>query len=63
MRSITRLVTDGERSASARTRRALYAFVVEGLLSVLAGDIQRLGRLTEFFVSANGYSMVSALGV
>ena len=41
----------------------LYAFVVEGLLSVLAGEISVLDRLVEFFVRANGYSLVSALGV
>jgi ABC-2 type transport system permease protein len=41
----------------------LYAFVVEGLLSALAGEISVLDRLVEFFVRANGYSLVSALGV
>jgi ABC-2 type transport system permease protein len=41
----------------------LYAFVVEGLLSALAGEISILDRVVEFFVRANGYSLVSALGV
>jgi ABC-2 type transport system permease protein len=41
----------------------LYAFVVEGLLSALAGEISMLDRLVEFFVRANGYSLVAVLGV
>ena len=41
----------------------LYAFVVEGLLSALAGEITLLDRLVEFFVRANGYSLVAVLGV
>ena len=41
----------------------LYAFVVEGLLSALAGEISVLDRLVEFFVRANGYSLVAVLGV
>jgi ABC-2 type transport system permease protein len=41
----------------------LYAFVVEGLLSALAGEISLLDGVVEFFVRANGYSLVAALGV
>ena len=41
----------------------LYAFVVEGLLSALAGEISVLDRLVEFFVRANGYSLAAVLGV
>jgi ABC-2 type transport system permease protein len=40
----------------------LYALVVEGLLSALAGEISVLDRLVEFFVRANGYSLVTVLG-
>ena len=41
----------------------LYAFVVEGLLSALAGEISLLDGLVEFFLRANGYSLVAVLGV
>jgi ABC-type transport system involved in multi-copper enzyme maturation permease subunit len=41
----------------------LYAFVVEGLLSALAGEVGALDGLVEFFLRANGYSLVAALGV
>ncbi|HET6694889.1 MAG TPA: ABC transporter permease subunit [Gaiellaceae bacterium] len=41
----------------------LYAFVIEGLFSALAGEISVLDRLVEFFVRANGYSLVAVLGV
>ena len=41
----------------------LYALVVEGLLSALAGQVGLLDRLVEFFLRANAYSLVTALGV
>ncbi|HEV8686179.1 MAG TPA: ABC transporter permease, partial [Gaiellaceae bacterium] len=41
----------------------LYALVIEGLLSALAGEVSLLDRLVEFFLRANGYSLVAALGV
>jgi ABC-2 type transport system permease protein len=41
----------------------LYALVIEGLLSALASQVNLLDRLVEFFLRANGYSLVAALGV
>ncbi len=41
----------------------LYALVIEGLVSALASEVSLLDRLVEFFVRANGYSLVAALGV
>jgi ABC-2 type transport system permease protein len=41
----------------------LYALVIEGLLSALASQVSALDRLVEFFVRANGYSLVLGLGV
>ena len=41
----------------------LYALVIEGLLSALASQVTFLDRLVEFFLRANGYSLVAALGV
>jgi ABC-2 type transport system permease protein len=41
----------------------LYALVIEGLLSALAGEVSLLDGLVEFFLRANGYSLVAALGV
>ncbi len=41
----------------------LYSLVIEGLLSALAGEVSLLDRLVEFFLRANGYSLVAALGV
>jgi ABC-2 type transport system permease protein len=41
----------------------LYALVIEGLLSALAGQVGLLDRLVEFFLRANAYSLVTALGV
>jgi len=41
----------------------LYAFVIEGLLSALAGQVSWLDPLVEFFLRANAYSLVVALGV
>ena len=41
----------------------LYALVVEGLLSALAREVSLLDGLVEFFVRANGYSLVAVLGV
>lgn len=41
----------------------LYALVIEGLLSALASQVSLLDRVVEFFVRANGYSLVIGLGV
>jgi ABC-2 type transport system permease protein len=41
----------------------LYALVIEGLLSALASEVSLLDRVVEFFLRANGYSLVAALGV
>jgi ABC-2 type transport system permease protein len=41
----------------------LYALVIEGLLSALASEVSVLDRLVEFFLRANAYSLVTALGV
>jgi ABC-2 type transport system permease protein len=41
----------------------LYSLVIEGLLSALANEVSVLDRLVEFFLRANGYSLVAALGV
>jgi ABC-2 type transport system permease protein len=41
----------------------LYALVIEGLLSALASQVGVLDNLVEFFVRANGYSLVVPLGV
>ena len=41
----------------------LYALVIEGLVSALATQVSVLDRLVEFFVRANGYSLVVGLGV
>jgi ABC-type transport system involved in multi-copper enzyme maturation permease subunit len=41
----------------------LYALVIEGLLSALASQVSLLDRLVEFFLRANGYSLVASLGV
>jgi ABC-2 type transport system permease protein len=41
----------------------LYALVIEGLLSALASQVSVLDNLVEFFVRANGYSLVVGLGV
>jgi ABC-2 type transport system permease protein len=41
----------------------LYALVIEGLLSALASQVSLLDNLVEFFVRANGYSLVVGLGV
>jgi ABC-2 type transport system permease protein len=41
----------------------LYALVIEGLLSALASQVSFLDSLVEFFLRANGYSLVAALGV
>ena len=40
----------------------LYALVIEGLLSALASQVGWLEALVEFFLRANAYSLVSALG-
>jgi ABC-type transport system involved in multi-copper enzyme maturation permease subunit len=41
----------------------LYSLVIEGLLSALASQVSLLDRLVEFFLRANGYSLVTELGV
>lgn len=41
----------------------LYALVVEGLVSALAGQVDWLEPLAEYSLRANAYSLVSALGV
>jgi hypothetical protein len=41
----------------------LYALVIEGLLSALANEVSVLDGLVQFFLRANGYSLVAALGV
>ncbi len=41
----------------------LYSLVIEGLLSALASEVSLLDRFVEFFLRANGYSLVAALGV
>jgi ABC-2 type transport system permease protein len=41
----------------------LYALVIEGLLGALASQVSALDRLVEFFLRANAYSLVNALGV
>ena len=41
----------------------LYTLVIEGLLSALASQVGLVDRLVEFFVRANGYSLVVGLGV
>jgi ABC-2 type transport system permease protein len=41
----------------------LYALVIEGLFSALASQVGVLDNLVEFFVRANGYSLVVPLGV
>jgi ABC-2 type transport system permease protein len=41
----------------------LYALVIEGLLSALAGQVGVLDSLIEAFLRTNGYSLAAALGV
>src|SRR4029450_12954556 len=41
----------------------LYALVIEGLLSALASQVSWLEGLVEYFLRANAYSLVAALGV
>jgi ABC-type transport system involved in multi-copper enzyme maturation permease subunit len=41
----------------------LYALVVEGLISALAGQVALLEPLVELFLRANAYSLVEGLGV
>jgi ABC-2 type transport system permease protein len=41
----------------------LYTFVIEGLISALATQVSLIDRLVEFFLRANGYSLVAVLGV
>ena len=41
----------------------LYALVIEGLLSALASEVGWLDALVEYFLRANAYSLVAAIGV
>lgn len=41
----------------------LYALVIEGLISALAGQVSLLEPLVQFFLRANAYSLVTGLGV
>ena len=41
----------------------LYALVIEGLLSALASQVGWLDSIVEFFLRANAYSLVTAIGV
>jgi ABC-type transport system involved in multi-copper enzyme maturation permease subunit len=41
----------------------LYALVIEGLLSTLASEVAWLDGLVEYFLRANAYSLVTAIGV
>ena len=41
----------------------LYSFVIEGLVSALAGQVSWLNSLVEFFLRANAYSLVTTVGV
>jgi ABC-2 type transport system permease protein len=41
----------------------LYALVVEGLLSALASEVSWLDGVVEYFLRANAYSLVTAIGV
>jgi ABC-2 type transport system permease protein len=41
----------------------LYALVIEGLLSALASEVAWLDGLVEYFLRANAYSLVTAIGV
>jgi ABC-2 type transport system permease protein len=41
----------------------LYALVIEGLLSALASEVAWLDGLAEYFLRANAYSLVTAIGV
>jgi ABC-2 type transport system permease protein len=41
----------------------LYALIIEGLLSALAGEVGWLDAFVEYFLRANAYSLVKAVGV
>ncbi|MDQ4059225.1 MAG: ABC transporter permease subunit [Actinomycetota bacterium] len=41
----------------------LYSLVIEGLVSALAGQVSWLNSLVEYFLRANAYSVVTAIGV
>jgi ABC-2 type transport system permease protein len=41
----------------------LYALVIEGLISAFAGSVSFLEPVTEFFLRANAYSLVKAVGL
>ena len=41
----------------------LYAFVIEGLLSALASQVDAVDGIVEFFIRANGYSLMTPLGL
>jgi ABC-2 type transport system permease protein len=41
----------------------LYPLVIEGLVSALASAVSLLDHVVQFFLRANGYSLVTGLGV
>jgi ABC-2 type transport system permease protein len=41
----------------------LYTFVIEGIFSALASEVSWLDSLVEYFLRANAYSLVTAIGV
>jgi ABC-2 type transport system permease protein len=41
----------------------LYALIIEGLLSALASEVGWLDSMVEYFLRANAYSLVTAIGV
>ena len=41
----------------------LYTFVIEGIVSALASEVSWLNTLVEYFLRANAYSLVTAIGV
>jgi ABC-2 type transport system permease protein len=57
------LATASRGTALAVGLGILYSLVIEGLLSALAGQVSWLDSLVEYFLRANAYSLVVALGV
>jgi ABC-2 type transport system permease protein len=57
------LATASRGTALAIGLGILYSLVIEGLLSALAGQVSWLDSLVEYFLRANAYSLVVALGV
>jgi ABC-2 type transport system permease protein len=41
----------------------VYTFVIEGLVSALAGQVSWLNSLVDYFLRANAYSLVTSVGV